>query len=78
MPYHKIGKNLPMLEMVGDTKVAECQGTVANSELGEIEISGPIIKTNVHAVFAANSADPQDFLWFGPTELPEALAWHSS
>ena len=58
--------------------VAECQGTVANAELGEIEISGPIIKANVHAVFASNSADPQDFLWFGPTELPEALAWHSS
>ena len=58
--------------------VGECQGSVTNAQTGQIQIMGLIIKANVYAIFAANAADSQDFLWFGPTELPEALAWHSS
>ena len=58
--------------------VCECQGSITNADSGQIAVSDPVIKANVYAVFAANSVNPQDFLWFGPTELPEALAWHSS
>lgn len=58
--------------------VAECQGEVNNSETGQVSISNPIARAQIQAIFAAIAAQPQDFLWFGPTEPEEALVWHSS
>ena len=58
--------------------VAECLAEVQNSETGRISISNPIAKAQIQAIFAAQASDPQDFLWFGPTEPDEALDWHSS
>lgn len=58
--------------------VAECQGEVNNSETGQVSISNPIARAQIQAIFAATEAQPQDFLWFGPTEPEEALVWHSS
>jgi hypothetical protein len=58
--------------------VAECLAEVQNSETGQISIPNPITKAQIQAIFAAQASDPQDFLWFGPTEPDEALDWHSS
>jgi len=58
--------------------VAECIADVQNPETGQISISNPIAKAQIQAIFAAKAAEPQDFLWFGPTEPDEALLWHSS
>jgi hypothetical protein len=58
--------------------VAECLAEIQNSETGEISISNPIAKAQIQAIFAAKAAEPEDFLWFGPTEPDEALVWHSS
>jgi hypothetical protein len=58
--------------------VAECLATVQNQETGQVEISNPIAKGQIQAIFGAQATDPQDFLWFGPTEPDEALDWHSS
>ncbi len=58
--------------------VAECLAEVQNSETGQISISNPIAKAQIQAIFAAKAAEPDDFLWFGPTEPDEALVWHSS
>ena len=58
--------------------VAECQGDVNNAETGQISIPNPIAKAQIQAIFAATEAQPQEFLWFGPTEPEEALVWHSS
>jgi len=58
--------------------VAECLAEVQNSESGQIVISNPIAKAQIQAIFAAKAAEPEDFLWFGPTEPDEALVWHSS
>jgi hypothetical protein len=58
--------------------VAECLATVQNQQTGQVEISNPIAKGQIQAIFAAQATDPQDFLWFGPTEPDEALDWHSS
>ena len=58
--------------------VAECLGEVQNPETGQITISKPIAKAQIQAIFAASAAEPEDFLWFGPTEPGEALDWHSS
>jgi hypothetical protein len=58
--------------------VAECLAEVQNSETGRISISNPIAKAQIQAIFAAKAAEPEDFLWFGPTEPDEALVWHSS
>jgi hypothetical protein len=58
--------------------VAECLAEVQNSETGQISISNPVAKAQIQAIFAAKSAEPEDFLWFGPTEPEEALVWHSS
>ena len=58
--------------------VAECLAEVKDSETGQIVISNPIAKAQIQAIFAAHATDPQDFLWFGPTEPDEALVWHSS
>jgi hypothetical protein len=58
--------------------VAECLAEVQNSETGRISISNPIAKAQIQAIFAAKAAEPDDFLWFGPTEPDEALVWHSS
>jgi hypothetical protein len=52
--------------------------TVQNQETGQVEISNPIAKAQIQAIFGAQATDPQDFLWFGPTEPDEALDWHSS
>jgi hypothetical protein len=56
--------------------VAECLANVENTESGQISISNPIAKAQIQAIFAATGAQPQDFLWFGPTEPEEALVWH--
>ena len=58
--------------------VAECLAEVENTETGQISISNPIAKAQIQAIFAAKAAEPEDFLWFGPTEPEEALVWHSS
>lgn len=58
--------------------VAECLAEVENTETGQITISNPIAKAQIQAIFAAKAAEPEDFLWFGPTEPEEALVWHSS
>jgi len=58
--------------------VAECLATVQNEQTGHVGISNPIAKAQIQAIFAATGTDPQDFLWFGPTEPDEALDWHSS
>ena len=58
--------------------VAECLAEVKYYETGQIVISNPIAKAQIQAIFAAQAKDPQDFLWFGPTEPDEALDWHSS
>ena len=58
--------------------VAECLAEVQNSESGQIAISNPIAKAQIQAIFAAKASEPEDFLWFGPTEPDEALVWHSS
>jgi len=58
--------------------VAECLAEVQNSETGQISISNPIAKAQIQAIFAAQADEPEDFLWFGPTEPEEALVWHSS
>lgn len=58
--------------------VAECLAEVESTETGQISISNPIAKAQIQAIFAAKAAEPEDFLWFGPTEPEEALLWHSS
>lgn len=58
--------------------VAECLAEIQNAETGRILISNPIAKAQIQAIFAAKASEPQDFLWFGPTEPAEALVWHSS
>ena len=58
--------------------VAECLAEIQNAETGQISISNPIAKAQIQAIFAAKASEPQDFLWFGPTEPDEALVWHSS
>ena len=58
--------------------VAECLAEIQNAETGQISISNPIAKAQIQAIFAAKASEPQDFLWFGPTEPEEALVWHSS
>ena len=58
--------------------VAECMAEVQNSQTGQASISNPIAKAQIQAIFAAKASEPQDFLWFGPTEPGEALVWHSS
>ena len=58
--------------------VAECQADVENEQSGKVSIPNSIPKGQIQAIFAAKSDEPQDFLWFGPTEPDEALDWHSS
>jgi hypothetical protein len=58
--------------------VAECSAEVQNAETGQISISNPIAKAQIQAIFAAKIGEPEEFLWFGPTEPDEALFWHSS
>jgi hypothetical protein len=58
--------------------VAECMADVQNSTTGQTSISNPIAKAQIQAIFAAKVAEPEEFLWFGPTEPDEALDWHSS
>jgi hypothetical protein len=58
--------------------VAECLAEVQNSETGQISIPNPVAKAQIQAIFAARVSEPEDFLWFGPTEPDEALVWHSS
>jgi hypothetical protein len=58
--------------------VAECGANIEDSETGRISLPNPIAKAQIQAIFAAQATDPQDFLWFGPTEPDEALDWHSS
>lgn len=58
--------------------VAECLAEVQNSETGQIWIPNPVVKAQIQAIFAARASEPEDFLWFGPTEPDEALVWHSS
>lgn len=58
--------------------VAECMADIADSETGQISLPNPIAKAQIQAIFAAKASEPQDFLWFGPTEPDEALVWHSS
>jgi hypothetical protein len=58
--------------------VVECLAEVQDSDTGQISISNPIAKAQIQAIFASQASDPQDFLWFGPTEPDEALDWHSS
>lgn len=58
--------------------VAECLAEVQNPETGQISISNPIAKAQIQAIFAATASEPEEFLWFGPTEPDEALVWHSS
>ena len=58
--------------------VAECMAEARNSQTGQVSISNPIGKAQIQAIFAAKALEPQDFLWFGPTEPDEALDWHSS
>jgi hypothetical protein len=58
--------------------VAECLAEIQNAETGQISISNPIAKAQIQAIFATKASEPQDFLWFGPTEPEEALVWHSS
>jgi hypothetical protein len=58
--------------------VAECMADVQNSNTGQTSISNPIAKAQIQAIFAAKEAEPEEFLWFGPTEPDEALNWHSS
>ena len=58
--------------------VAECQAEVRNDETGQVLLPNPIAKAQIQAIFAAKAAEPEDFLWFGPTEPDEALVWHSS
>ena len=58
--------------------VAECLAEVVDSHTGQISLPNPIAKAQIQAIFAAKSTEPQDFLWFGPTEPDEALVWHSS
>jgi hypothetical protein len=58
--------------------VAECLAEIQNSETGLIFIPNPVAKAQIQAIFAAKAAEPEDFLWFGPTEPDEALVWHSS
>lgn len=71
-----------ILQVAGSTSrlvvVAECMAEVQNSEAGQISISNPIAKAQIQAIFAAKTLEPEDFLWFGPTEPEEALVWHSS
>ena len=58
--------------------VAECLAEITDSQAGQISLPNPIAKAQIQAIFAAQASDPQDFLWFGPTEPDEALDWHSS
>jgi hypothetical protein len=58
--------------------VVECLAEVQNSETGLISIPNPVAKAQIQAIFAAKASEPEDFLWFGPTEPEEALVWHSS
>lgn len=58
--------------------VAECVAEIVNSETGQISLPNPISNAQIQAIFAANTSEPEDFLWFGPTEPEEALIWHSS
>jgi hypothetical protein len=58
--------------------VAECLAEIQNSETGQISIPNPVAKAQIQAIFAARASEPEDFLWFGPTEPDEALVWHSS
>lgn len=58
--------------------VAECLADVKNSEIGQISLPNPIAKAQIQAIFAAKAVEPEEFLWFGPTEPDEALIWHSS
>lgn len=58
--------------------VAECLAEVKNGETGQISLPNPIAKAQIQAIFAAKAAEPEEFLWFGPTEPDEALVWHSS
>ena len=56
--------------------VAECAAEIVDSETGQISLPNPIAQ--IQAIFAAKATEPEDFLWFGPTEPDEALVWHSS
>ena len=58
--------------------VAECAAKIVDSETGQISLPNPIAKAQIQAIFAAKASEPEDFLWFGPTEPDEALVWHSS
>jgi hypothetical protein len=58
--------------------VAECLAEIQNAETGQVLMPNPIAKAQIQAIFAAKAAEPEDFLWFGPTEPEEALVWHSS
>ena len=58
--------------------VAECMADVQNPNTGQTSIYNPIAKAQIQAIFAAKVAEPEEFLWFGPTEPDEALDWHSS
>ena len=58
--------------------VAECVAEIVDSETGQISLPNPIAKAQIQAIFAAKASEPEDFLWFGPTEPDEALVWHSS
>ena len=58
--------------------VAECVAEIVDSETGQISLPNPISKGQIQAIFAAKASEPEDFLWFGPTEPDEALVWHSS
>ena len=41
-------------------------------------MNSKIAKAQIQAIFAAKASEPEDFLWFVPTEPDEALVWHSS
>ena len=68
-----------ILELAGQTSpvvlVAEMPATELPGNGGQVAIPNAISERQVLAIFAASPQEPEEMLWFGPTERLEAKAF---
>jgi hypothetical protein len=51
--------------------VAEASATQIAGGSGEVTLTQVLSQPLVHAIFASSPQEPDEMLWFGPTERPE-------
>jgi hypothetical protein len=51
--------------------VAEASATQIAGGSGEVTLTQVLSQPLIHAIFASSPQEPDEMLWFGPTERPE-------